>query len=101
MAKSTVPVPDDAFTKPTSEEMSGNPEYWSGYRMGQTRKTIIPGPAGYDDYYAYKADWELYYKPATDMGYPIQYNVGFNNAICDAGNWLWINDPKSPHNVVS
>jgi hypothetical protein len=95
-------MPDEAFTEPTPEQYDMNQEYWLGYDDGKSMKTVINSPAGFPDYGAYKTAMEAgYYKPASEKGYPTNYNVGWNNCCNDIINWLWTNDPKSPHNVVS
>lgn len=102
---SPLPYDPTAFTHPDSYTYSMNQEYWNGYWLGQKVCTGIPGPAGaYDPAgisdYAYYQTW-VYpcLLPTTSYGYPIQLNVGFDNALIDWSNYLWTHDPQSPHKV--
>lgn len=101
------PLPYDpaAFHQPSQYEIDMNQSYYAGYWAGQRVCTGIPGPAGaYDpngiNDYAYYQSW-VYpcLLPSTVYGYPNQLLVGFDNALIQWSNHLWVHDPKSPHNV--
>jgi hypothetical protein len=97
-------MPDDAFQKPEDpSQYDMNPDYWNGYNSGKPMNTVVNSPAGFPpDYGVYKTTMEkAYYRKASQSGYPNDYNVGYNNCINDIINWLWYNDPGSPHNVVT
>lgn len=40
-------------------------------------------------------------KPSQHNHATNTYNVGYDNALMDAANWLSVNDPTSPHNIAS
>jgi hypothetical protein len=103
-----VPIPQRAFSQPGPNDT--DQDYWDGYAKGQANSSIVPSPAGASDYEAYKARVVLLFKqqvaqtqpnPSLPIptGAPNSYDVGYDNALMDAANWLWINDPASPHNV--
>lgn len=95
-------IPASAFTVPTADEKAQNPDYWSGYSLGVANSVLVPSPANAADYYDYRNNrvWPLF-KPQTAGFFPIAANVGYDNALMDAANYLWLNDPNSPHNKAS
>lgn len=96
-----IEIPDSIFAKPTPQEYEQNQEYWDGYQEGKSMKSTINSPKGFKDYSAYKTEMEnMYYKQATVKNFPINKDVGWNQACNDIINYLWTNCPESPHNKV-
>jgi hypothetical protein len=92
-------IPASAFAAPSPDEKAQNPDYWNGYALGQASAGIMPSPAGAADFWAYAA---LVAATVLKLAGPTDnFNVGFNAGLLDARNWLWINDPNSPHNKAS
>jgi hypothetical protein len=100
--KTNMPIPTTAFAAPSADEKAQNPDYWNGYALGQASSGIVPGPAGAADYYDYRNNriWPLF-KPQAIGFFPVAGNVGYDNALMDAANWLWVNDQASPHNKTT
>jgi hypothetical protein len=97
----SIPIPPEAFTKPTPDELSANQAYWTGYASGASESSILPSPAGSKNYETYRMWCDAFLLPPASGGFPNHEAVGYNNAMIDGLNWLWTNDPASPHNVVS
>jgi hypothetical protein len=100
--KTNMTIPTTAFAAPSADEKARNSDYWNGYALGQASSGIVPGPAGAADYDDYRNNrvWPLF-KPQAIGFFPLAGNVGYDNALMDAANWLWVNDPASPHNKAS
>jgi len=91
-------VPSQAYTSPAELDQiaENNPAWVTGYKQGMSLGSTLPSPKPTDTWATYWASLYPMLKDAT-MG---DSNVGYNNAIENAANWIWINDPVSPHNVV-
>jgi hypothetical protein len=91
-------VPSGAFT--SADELQriaeNNPAWVDGYKMGMGvgQGGALPSPGPTDT-------WATYWASLSILKDPIQgdSDVGYNNAIENGANWIWINDPVSPHNA--
>ena len=99
-ASITILIEDEAFTKPSLEEVKKNQSYWQGYSVGQAASAALPSPAGSGDYDNYR-NWcnPLLLPAASPEGFVNNVATGYNNALVDGLNWLWTHDPESPHKV--
>lgn len=98
--RATIPIPEEAFNQPTPEEYDRNPTYYSGYNTGRMASAALPSPEGSVDYQTYRTWVEPFLlPPASPEGWVNNTATGYNNAMIDGANWLWTNDPKSPHKV--
>lgn len=100
-------APASAFTVPTAEAMSQNPQYWLGYQTGEQVAVPLPEGTAYDSFAAYQGAIQAMYLPQTSCPMIVciyktvnNYNVGYDNALMNAATYFWLNDPQSCHNVV-
>jgi hypothetical protein len=95
-------VPPSAFTPPAQLAITAqtNPAWVTGYEAGRSLgdSAALPSPQPTDTWATYWAS----FSSLSILKDPIQgdSDVGFNNAIENAANWIWLNDPLSPHNMV-
>ena len=102
-----IPVPITAFNQPESQDMfDANPDYWSSY--GNTARSIVagslkladPAPPEVKDHPTYNALVMQMTVPAANNGWVNNSAVGYNDAVWSGSNYLYLNDPNSPHNKV-
>lgn len=105
-----ISIPPQAFSTQGPNDI--DQDYWDGYAKGQAlANSIVPSPAGASNFEAYKVLVVRLFKqqvaqtqpnPSLPIptGAPNSYDVGYDNALMDAANWVWVHDPTSPHNVV-
>ena len=100
-AASGFQIPLSAFAQPSADDIAQNTGYWQGYSQGETiAGAILPSPASYSTYQAYKSAFQALYKPQASGFFPINQNVGYDNALEDGANYLWVFLPTSCHNIV-
>lgn len=97
--KATIPIPDSAFHQLTAAEQAPDQPYYRGYLAGRKASAVLPSPAGSRDYDTYRSWVEPFLLPPAISGFVKNENVGYNNAMIDGANWLWTNDPQSPHKI--
>jgi hypothetical protein len=88
-------VPSSAFAQPNQNDIELNQDYWDSYRLAQTVEP--PSPEKSKDYWSYRTLVNLFLKPVL-FGNPSA--AGWNCAVIDGANWVYVNDPTSPHNRV-
>lgn len=94
-------IPASAFATPSADDKAQNPGYWQGYLQGEgVAGAILPDPSHFSTYQSYKAVFQSLYKPQAAGFFPINQNVGYDNALEDGANYLWVFLPTSCHNVV-
>jgi hypothetical protein len=95
-------IPASAFASPSADDKAQNPSYWQGYAQGEgVAGAILPSPTcATPSYQSYKAVFQALYKPQATGFFPINQNVGYDNALEDGANWLWLNASGSPFRTV-
>jgi len=90
------------FATPTPDEISQNQVYWQGYFQGSmVAPAIVPVPTcATPTFLAYRASVAPLLKMNVANGFVLDRAVGFNEAIFDESNWLWLMASSSPHNMV-
>ena len=92
-------IPAGAFAQPSEFDLSNNPSYWAGYvRAEPIAGAILPSPTKYATYELYKVAFSALYKPQFAQNV-LNGNVGYDNALEDAANYLWLFYPGSCHLV--
>ena len=88
-------IPPEFFATPSAEDLQLNPTYWAGYRLGIAASRMMTFPAtGIKNY----GDWRQKLQDLLVVAGPTDNtDVGYNAALLDAGLYLWLNDPNSPH----
>ena len=94
------PVPAKEFKTPTPIEVEENSEYWRGYDAGQPACENLPSPAGIATWDLYCDQWQVDKLDAEESGYPINYTVGYNDALLLGANYYWRTTPGSGFNTV-
>lgn len=80
-----------------------NPLFWGAYDNTKglivAGDLVLPSPKGSADYQDYRLNKV---NPLMGDASPNDsVTAGQNSAIVDAANYVWTNDPESPHNVAS
>jgi hypothetical protein len=86
------------FTVPTREQVDQNQEYWDAYKVAQhTAAQNCPSATDIPDWGTYHALVIASVPPVSPLD---TSGVGANQAVFDASNWEWTNNPNSGHNKV-
>lgn len=75
-----------------------NPDFYSGYRAGETAP--VPSAVGYGDYGSYHLADLSTLPNAAPGGFVNNYVTGYDQSAIDAANYEFLHDPNSCHNVV-
>jgi hypothetical protein len=97
-AQAVPPIPASVCVTPSDQDVQFNSDYWDGYAKGCA--VAIPSPSKAVDYPSFRKSVDILLKSPYLFGWVNSYAVGYNAAIVDRANWVYLNDPVSPHNRI-